>query len=168
MDADVDVGADACIRPYGAASFIPACARDGVLHHRVRGGVHTLAIGVLDPVGRQGDHSTVGLQDLDGIAQVELAALGTVGHAVLPEINGANEVPVPHIGMAGGLLGLLLAKIKARRIVAVAGAVQLLDDIIRQLKVIAVGIAQVGIQGTAVGAGDGCHIVKRLGAALDL
>ena len=134
----------------------------------MRGSVDTLALGVLDPLRGQGDDTAVRLQHLDGIPQVELAALGAVGYALVPAVHRADEVPVPHIGVAGGLLGLLLAEVEARRIVAVAGTVQLLDDIIGQLKIIIVGVAQVGIQCAAVGAGDRRNIVKRLGASLDL
>ena len=59
-------------------------AGDGVLHHRVRGGVHALAVGVLDPRRRQLDDAAVGLQNFDAVPHRELAALGAVGNARLP------------------------------------------------------------------------------------
>ena len=133
----------------------------------MRGSVDTLTLGIFDPFRGQGHDAAVGLQYLDGVPQAELAALGAAGHALVPAVHRADEIPVPYIGVAGGLLRLLFAEVEPRRIVAVAGAVQLLDDVIGQLKIIVVGVFQVGIQCAAVGAGDGRDIVKRLGPALN-
>ena len=91
-----------------------------------------------------------------------------MGNAVLPGFHRADEIPATHIGVAGGLQRLLLTEVEPRRIVAVAGAVQFLNDRIGQREVILPRGFEVGVQRAAVGAGDRCHIVKRLGAPLDL
>ena len=70
--------------------------------------------------------------------------------------------------MAGRLQCLFLAEIESRRVVTVTGPVQFLDDILRQFVGVAVRVLQVQIQSAAVGTGDRCHIVKSLGAPLDL
>ena len=51
---------------------------------------------------------------------------------------------------------------------AVARAVQLLNDVVGQLKAIVVRVRQEGVQRAAVGADDRCNVIERLGAALDL
>ena len=97
------------LHPNQAVRHQRRLAGDGVLHHRVRGGIHALAVGVLDPRRRQLDDAAVGLQNFDAVPHRELAALGAVGNAVLPAVHRADEIPVAHIGVAGSLLGLLLA-----------------------------------------------------------
>ena len=101
------------LHPNQAVRHQRRLAGDGVLHHRVRGGVHALAVGILDPRRRQLDDAAVGLQNFDAVPHRELAALGAVGNAVLPAVHRADEIPVAHIGVAGSLLGLLLVSANA-------------------------------------------------------
>ena len=130
--------------------------------------IHPLTGLVFDPFRRQRHNTAVRLQDFQRIPHRELTALGATGDTVGPGIHRTDEIPLPHIGMAGRLQGFFLAEIETRRIVAVAGTVEFLDDIIGQFIVIIEGITQEGIQRAAISAGDRGHIVEGLGAAFDL
>ena len=117
----------------------------------------------------QRDAAAVRAEHFQRVAQAPLAPLLAAGDAVLPAVHSAHELPLADVGGAvGGLLGLLAAKVEARRIVAVAGAGQLGQHLVRQLKVVVHRVGQILIQCAAVGSRHAGNVVERLGAALDL
>ena len=143
-------------------------AGDGIVHQRMRCGIHIFALLILDPGRSQHHHRTIRLQHFQGISQVELAALGTGGHAIFPIVHRSDEVPIPHIAMAGSLQGFFLAEIEARRVMAVTCTVEFLNDRIGQFKIITARIGQIRIQSTAICAGHRRHIIEGLGSSFDL
>ena len=142
---------------------------DGVALHGVGGGLHQLTGLIFDPRGGQRDAAAIRAEGFQRVAEAPLAPLLAAGDAVLPAVHGAHELPLADVGGAvSGLTGLLPAKVEARRVVAVAGAGQLSQHLLRQLEVLIHRVGQILVEGAAVGGGHAGDVVEGLGAAFDL
>ena len=132
-------------------------------------GLHQLTGLILDPLGVQRDAAAIRAEHFQRVAEAPLAPLLAAGDAVLPAVHRTDKLPLADVSRAvGGLTGLLPAKVEAGRIVAVAGAGQLIQNLFRQLEVLVHRVGQILVEGAAVGRRHAGDVVERLGAALDL
>ena len=128
-------------------------------------GLHQLTGLILDPRGIQRDAAAIRAEHFQRVAEAPLAPLLAAGDAVLPAVHRTDKLPLADVSRAvGSLTGLLPAKVEAGRIVAVAGAGQLIQNLFRQLEVLVHRVGQILVEGAAVGRRHAGDVVERLGA----